>query len=69
MTAPPPPYPPRWESTTDLRVFRTSPRDWEKLLAWRTDMRQRGWRLLRISNEGKELVAVFGRSKHRGAAS
>jgi hypothetical protein len=57
------PYPAQWERVADLRVFRTSPEAWEKLIAWRTDMGKRGWRLLRVTNEGPELVAVFGRTK------
>ena len=39
-------------------------------LAWRgrwtsrrQEMRRRGWRLLRVTHEGPELVAVFGRTK------
>jgi len=31
------PYPAQWERVADLRVFRTSPEAWEKLIAWRTD--------------------------------
>jgi hypothetical protein len=57
------PYPAQWERVADLRVFRTSPDAWEKLIAWRTDMGKRGWRLLRVTHEGPELVAVFGRTK------
>jgi hypothetical protein len=57
------PYPAQWERVADLRVFRTTTEDWEKLIAWRADMRKRGWRLLRVSHEGAELVAVFGRTK------
>jgi hypothetical protein len=57
------PYPEQWERVADLRVFRTSPDAWEKLIAWRTDMGKRGWRLLRVTHEGPELVAVFGRTK------
>jgi hypothetical protein len=57
------PYPAQWERVADLRVFRTTTEDWEKLIAWRADMRKRGWRLLRVSHEGPELVAVFGRTK------
>lgn len=57
------PYPPQWETVADLRVFRTTNEEWEKLLGWRSDMRKRGWRLLRVSSDGPELVAVFGRTK------
>ena len=44
-------------------VFRTTAEEWQKLLGWRTDMRKRGWKLLRVSSEGPEMVAIFGRTK------
>ena len=47
----------------DLRVFRTTSEEWEKLLGWRSDMSKRGWKLLRVASEGPELVAIFGRTK------
>jgi hypothetical protein len=62
MTAPKP-YPAQWEQVADLRVFRTTAQEWQKLIGWRTDMRKRGWKLLRVSSEGSEMVAVFGRTK------
>ena len=62
------PYPPHWEAVADLRVFRTTAHQWEKLIGWRADMRKRGWKLLRVSSDGPEMVAVFGRTKgERGA--
>jgi hypothetical protein len=57
------PYPPHWEAVADLRVFRTTSLEWEKLIGWRADMRKRGWKLLRVSSEGQEMVAIFGRTK------
>ena len=57
------PYPPHWETVADLRVFRTTSAEWDKLIAWRADMRKRGWKLLRVTSEGVEMVAVFGRTK------
>lgn len=57
------PYPPQWESVADLRVFRTTSEEWEKLIGWRADMRKRGWKLLRVSSDGPEMVAIFGRTK------
>jgi hypothetical protein len=57
------PYPADWESVADLRVFRTAAEDWERLVSWRQEMRRRGWRLLRVTHDGPELVAVFGRTK------
>jgi len=59
-----PPYPPHWENVADLRVFRTTAEEWEKLIGWRTDMRKRGWKLLKVSSEGTEMVAIFGRTKN-----
>jgi hypothetical protein len=47
----------------DLRVFRTTAQQWEKLIGWRADMHKRGWKLLRVSSDGPELVAIFGRTK------
>jgi hypothetical protein len=46
-----------------LRVFRATTEEWPKLIGWRADMRKRGWRLLRVSSDGPELVAIFGRTK------
>jgi hypothetical protein len=64
------PYPPQWEAVADLRVFRTTTQQWDKLITWRADMRKRGWKLLRVSSEGLEIVAIFGRTKaERTAAS
>jgi hypothetical protein len=57
------PYPQQWEEVADLRVFRTTAEEWDKLLSWRTDMRKRGWKLLRVSSDGPELVAIFGRTR------
>ncbi|PYP98324.1 MAG: hypothetical protein DMD38_02745 [Gemmatimonadetes bacterium] len=57
------PYPPHWENVADLRVFRTTAQEWEKLIGWRTDMRKRGWKLLKVMSEETEVVAIFGRTK------
>src|SRR5207245_2856403 len=35
MTLPSKPYPPQWEQLADLRVFRTTTHEWEKLIGWR----------------------------------
>ena len=63
MTSTSKPYPAQWEQVADLRVFRTTTQEWEKLIVWRADMRKRGWKLLRVESEGTEMVAVFGRTK------
>ncbi len=57
------PYPVDWERVAELRVFRTTPHEWEKLIRWRSDMRRKGWRLLQVSSDAGDLVAVFGRTK------
>jgi len=62
------PYPPQWEQVADLRVFRTTTQQWEKLIGWRADMRKRGWKLLRVASEGTEMVAIFGRTKAERAS-
>lgn len=56
-------YPTAWERVAELRVFRTPLTAWERLIAWRADMRKHGWRLLRVTSDAKELVAVFGKTK------
>lgn len=57
------PYPRSWESRADVRVFRAPTKDWERLLQWRSDMSRRGWKLLRVSRDGDEMVAIFGRPR------
>lgn len=57
------PYPETWEQVADLRVFRTNAQDWDRLIGWRQDMRKRGWKLLRVTSDEVELVAVFGKTK------
>jgi hypothetical protein len=57
------PYPPHWENVADLRVFRTTAVEWEKLIGWRNDMLRRGWKLLKVTSEETEVVAIFGRTK------
>jgi hypothetical protein len=67
-SAGPRPYPAHWEDVADLRVFRTTAEEWEKLIGWRNDMRKRGWKLLKVSSEGSEMVAIFGRTKEDRAS-
>jgi hypothetical protein len=57
------PYPEAWEQVADLRVFRTTASDWDRLISWRQDMWKRGWKLLRVTCDDVELVAVFGKTK------
>lgn len=61
--APRRPYPPSWERVAELRVFRTTTERWQRLLRWRTDMRRKGWRLLRVDSAANEVSAVFGRTR------
>ena len=58
------PYPESWERVADLRVFRAPHAAWERLIAWRNDMRKLGWRLLRVTSDKDELIAVFGKTKN-----
>lgn len=57
------PYPADWERVADVRVFRAAPGEWEKLAGWRTEMLRKGWRLLRVQSDARELIAVFGRTR------
>ncbi len=57
------PYPVHWERVAELRVFHTTPHQWEKLIGWRSDMQRKGWRLLQVSSDSGDMVAVFGRTK------
>ena len=56
-------YPRSWEDVAHLRVFRTSTGDWDKVVGWRTEMIKKGWRLLRVSGDAEEIVAVFGKTR------
>jgi hypothetical protein len=56
-------YPPSWEEVAELRVFKTTPDEWTRLIAWRADMRRKGWKLLRVNTEEHEMVAVFGKTR------
>lgn len=57
------PYPESWEQVAELRVFRAPATDWDRLATWRADMWKRGWRLLKVTSDDQELVAVFGKTK------
>lgn len=57
------PYPDTWEEVAELRVFRTTAPKWASLIAWRAEMRRKGWKLLRVATESGEIVAVFGRTR------
>ena len=57
------PYPHDWERVAELRVFRTTPQEWARLLGWRAEMKRKGWRLLQVSSAAEDMVAVFGRTK------
>lgn len=65
------PYPNAWEDVAELRVFRTTVPKWASLIAWRGEMRRKGWKLLKVVTDRGEIVAVFGRTraelKHREA--
>lgn len=59
----PKPYPESWEKVAELRVFRTTNDEWAKLITWRSDMKRKGWKLLRVTTEGSRMAAVFGRTR------
>jgi hypothetical protein len=59
----PPQYPQKWDRVADVRVFRTTLAEWQKLIAWRADMRTKGWRLLQVTSGDRDMVAIFGRTK------
>lgn len=46
-----------------VKVFRATSGEWEKVVGWRTDMLKRGWKLLRVSSDANEIVAVFGKTR------
>lgn len=47
----------------EIRVFRTTEQRWQRLLGWRSEMGRKGWKLLQVSADGGDMVAVFGRTK------
>ena len=57
------PYPESWEDVAELRVFRTTPERWQRLIGWRTEMTSKGWKLLRVTDLDGEMMAVFGRTR------
>lgn len=57
------PYPPQWDQVAEIRVLRAPDNDWDKLSAWGADMKKKGWRLLQVSSDGGQIVAVFGKSR------
>ena len=63
------PYPSAWEHVAHLRVFLAAAGEWDKVATWRADMVKRGWRLLRVSTEADEIVAVFGKTKMGSATT
>ena len=62
-------YPVEWDAVAELRVFRTTAPRWTSLIAWRAEMRRKGWKLLKVATESGEVIGVFGRTraelKHR----
>lgn len=57
------PYPHAWDDVAEVRVFRTTQDNWSRLIGWRRDMRRRGWKLLRVQTDRREMVAIFGRTR------
>lgn len=59
------PYPEDWEAVAELRVFRTTEQRWQRLIGWRAEMGRKGWKLLQVTANRGEMVAVFGRTKDK----
>ena len=57
------PYPDSWEDVAELRVFKTTPEQWQRLIGWRNEMKSKGWRLLQVKEIEGDLTAVFGRTR------
>ena len=57
------PYPQQWDAVAELRVFRTAAPKWTSLIAWRAEMRRKGWKLLKVATECGEMIGVFGRTR------
>ena len=57
------PYPENWEKVAELRVFRTTNERWQQLIGWRQEMLRKGWKLLHVSSDHGEMLAVFGRTR------
>ncbi len=57
------PYPQSWDDVAEIRVFCTTPERWQRLIGWRNEMKEKGWRLLRVSELEGDLAAVFGRTR------
>jgi hypothetical protein len=56
-------YPEQWDAVAELRVFRTAAPKWTSLIAWRAEMRRKGWKLLKVATESGVLIGVFGRTR------
>ena len=56
-------YPASWDQVAEIRVFRATTDEWERLITWRGDMKRKGWRLLRVNTKDTEIIAVFGRTR------
>jgi hypothetical protein len=61
--APDRPYPEAWADVAELKVFRARADEWDKLPTWSADMRRRGWRLLKVTSDEDELVAIYGKAR------
>ncbi len=57
------PYPESWEDVAEIRVFHTTPEQWERLFEWRNEMKKKVCRPLCISNLDGDLTSVFGRTR------
>jgi len=61
--APNRPYPEQWDEVAEVRVLRTTVPKWTNLIAWRAEMRRKGWKLLKVATDKDEMIGVFGRTR------
>ena len=56
-------YPQAWDEVAEIRVFRASQSEWQRLISWRSEMGRKGWKLLRVNTKHSQIVAIFGRTR------
>lgn len=59
----PKPYPPSWDDSAEIRVLKAGAGDWSKVTMWRNDLGRHGWKLLQLTSDEHEIVAVFGKTR------
>ncbi|MEO8030722.1 MAG: hypothetical protein ABI765_07730 [Gemmatimonadota bacterium] len=59
----PKPYSPSWDESAEIRVFKAPAEEWSKVTGWRNDLGRHGWKLLQLTSDDHEIVAVFGKTR------